>query len=70
MSKLYYNFLKVYDYLFINKMSKSKFCKECGISLPKFNKVLDNITPVDFQVLNKISNYTKIEVSDLIIYEL
>ncbi|MGN1222269.1 MAG: helix-turn-helix domain-containing protein [Christensenellales bacterium] len=64
---LQYNTLIIYDHLFINKMTKATFCKECGISLYALNKVLKNEKLVDINIIKKIASYLKIPASQMLV---
>lgn len=49
-----------------NKMSKSKFCKVCKISLSSLNKLMTNSLNISVVVLFKIAKILNIEVYQLI----
>ncbi len=48
-----------------NKMSKSKFCKLCKISLSSFNKLMSGSLNFGIIILFKIAKMLKIEVYEL-----
>lgn len=57
------------DYIKNNNLSKTKFCKMCGISLYNLNKILKNDLTVKIIPLLKVIKYIDISSCDLIIWE-
>ena len=53
------------DFMTQNKLSKTKFCKICKISVSTLNKILNNQTNVGIVALFKICRVMKIEICNL-----
>lgn len=53
------------DFMTQNKLSKTKFCKICKISVSTLNKILNNQTNVGIVALFKICRVMKIQICNL-----
>ena len=56
------------NYILINKLSKSKFSKQCGISVETLNKILKSGICRRLTSLCKISKFMNVPISVLLTY--
>lgn len=58
------------NYMKENNLTKTQFCKLCGIGLSTLNKLLNNkYHHLSMLVLCKIANATKISINDMFNYK-
>lgn len=60
-----FDLIVIKAYIKVNKLTKAKFCEQCGISLDILNKVYSNKKDILLCDLIKISNTLKIPVASL-----
>ena len=54
-----------YDYMKKNRLNKTKFCKFCEISLPTFDKIMENKVYYNENSLYKMAHAMDIKVEDM-----
>lgn len=57
----------IINYMYMNHLSKTKFCKICGISLQILNKILSDKTNFNISSLYKICKVLKIKLYQIFI---
>ncbi len=55
----------IQNYMLKNKLTKTKFCKLCGISVAIFNKIIRNDLNFGIKSLFKIAKVLNIEIYEL-----
>lgn len=55
-------------YMFVNKLTKKKFCQMCNIGLSTLNKVLNGDTNYSIVVLFKICRVMNIGIENLFVF--
>lgn len=55
----------IQDYILKNKLTKTKFCKLCGIRVGIFNKIIKNDLNFGIKSLFKIAKVLNIEIYEL-----
>ena len=50
------------DFLYINHLTRTEFCKKCQIGYQTLNKILTNKTNFKLVVLLKIAKYMKVDL--------
>ena len=63
------NPLKIINYIRVNNLTKSEFCKICNIKLSILDDIVYYGNNVDFKIVEKISNVMGIGVYELYIFD-
>ena len=66
-SKMKFNSIKIFTFLEENKLSRTEFCKRCGIGIDTLNKLLSGNMKVRVKAIIKIVNYTNIIADDFFV---
>lgn len=60
------NYKLIQDFLASNGLSKSAFCKNCGISMQTLNNILSNkVEHLRYTTLRKVWLYTQVDINSL-----
>lgn len=67
MDTIIYDVFKIREYMIKNKLTKSVFCKKCGISTYTYDKIFKHNPNLSIIALFKIAREMKLYICDLLI---